>query len=95
MSDNSTSCGTEMRAQVETSVDDELLVDPRSGQVVHVTRFRSNSLGQRLRGLVRFVHTGEKADSPASSSQPWPPPAVIPRLDRPVAGVPSPPRGAR
>jgi uncharacterized iron-regulated membrane protein len=38
----------------------ELLVDTRSGQVVRVTRFADNSLGQRLRGLVRFVHTGEE-----------------------------------
>ncbi len=38
----------------------ELLVDTRSGQVLRVTRFADNNLGQRLRALVRFVHTGEE-----------------------------------
>ncbi len=38
----------------------ELVVDTRSGQVLRVTRFADNNLGQRLRALVRFVHTGEE-----------------------------------
>jgi uncharacterized iron-regulated membrane protein len=38
----------------------ELLVDTRSGLVLRVTRFRDNPLAQRLRALVRFVHTGEE-----------------------------------
>lgn len=38
-----------------------LLVDTRTGQVLRETRFADNSLGQRLRALVRFIHTGEEA----------------------------------
>jgi uncharacterized iron-regulated membrane protein len=38
----------------------ELLVDSRTGQVLRLTRFADNNLAQRLRGLVRFVHTGEE-----------------------------------
>ncbi len=38
----------------------ELLVDTRSGQVLRVTRFADKNLAQRLRALVRFVHTGEE-----------------------------------
>jgi uncharacterized iron-regulated membrane protein len=38
----------------------ELLVDSTGGQVLRVTRFADRSLGQRLRGLVRFLHTGEE-----------------------------------
>jgi uncharacterized iron-regulated membrane protein len=38
-----------------------LLVDTRTGKVLRETRFVDNSLGQHLRALVRFIHTGEEA----------------------------------
>jgi uncharacterized iron-regulated membrane protein len=38
----------------------ELLVDSRAGQVLRVTRFADSNLAQRLRSLVRFLHTGEE-----------------------------------
>lgn len=38
----------------------QLLVDSRTGEVVRETRFADNSLAQRLRSLVRFVHTGKE-----------------------------------
>lgn len=39
----------------------ELVVDSRAGNILRVTRFEDRSLGQRLRALVRFLHTGEEA----------------------------------
>jgi uncharacterized iron-regulated membrane protein len=39
----------------------QVLVDTRTGQVLRETRFADNSLAQRLRSLVRFIHTGEEA----------------------------------
>ena len=42
----------------------QLMVDTRSGQVVKETRFIDGSLGQRLRSLARFTHTGEEAGLP-------------------------------
>jgi uncharacterized iron-regulated membrane protein len=38
----------------------ELLMDSSSSKVLRVTRFADRSLGQRLRSLVRFLHTGEE-----------------------------------
>jgi uncharacterized iron-regulated membrane protein len=38
----------------------ELVVDTRAGQVVRMTRSADNDLGRRLRGLARFIHTGEE-----------------------------------
>jgi uncharacterized iron-regulated membrane protein len=38
----------------------ELVVDTRSGQVLRTKRFADGTLAQRLRGLVRFLHTGEE-----------------------------------
>lgn len=42
----------------------ELLVDTRTGEVLRVTGFANGSLAQRLRALVRFVHTGEEGGLP-------------------------------
>jgi uncharacterized iron-regulated membrane protein len=38
----------------------EMVVDTGSGRIVRESRFADNSLGQRLRSIVRFVHTGEE-----------------------------------
>jgi hypothetical protein len=38
----------------------ELLVATDSGKILRTTRFADNSLGQHLRGVVRFTHTGEE-----------------------------------
>jgi uncharacterized iron-regulated membrane protein len=38
----------------------QIVIDSRQGRIVHLTRFGDNSLGQRLRSLVRFTHTGEE-----------------------------------
>jgi uncharacterized iron-regulated membrane protein len=38
----------------------QLLVDSRDGRLLKTTTFADNPLGQRLRGLVRFLHTGEE-----------------------------------
>ena len=39
----------------------QLTADTGTGQVLRETRFEDNSLGPRLRALVRFIHTGEEA----------------------------------
>ncbi len=39
----------------------QLLLDSQTGQVLRETRFADGSLAQRLRSLVRFIHTGEEA----------------------------------
>ena len=38
----------------------QLIIDTRTGQVSRESRFTDGSLGQRLRSLVRFTHTGEE-----------------------------------
>ncbi len=42
----------------------QLLVDPRSGAVVEWQPFARKNLGQRLRELARWTHTGESAGLP-------------------------------
>jgi len=39
----------------------QLTVDADTGRVLKATQFTDNSLGQRLRSLARFTHTGEEA----------------------------------
>lgn len=38
----------------------QLLVESRTGQVLRESGFADNGLGQRLRALARFLHTGEE-----------------------------------
>ena len=45
----------------------EVVVDTRSGQIVKTTGFADGSLGQRLRVLARFTHTGESLGLPGQA----------------------------
>ncbi len=45
----------------------EVVVDTQSGQIVKTTGFADGSLGQRLRVLARFTHTGESLGLPGQA----------------------------
>jgi uncharacterized iron-regulated membrane protein len=51
--------------EVEKRID--VVVDTATGQIVRETRFADGSPGQRLRSLVRFVHTGEEGGLPGQT----------------------------